>query len=103
MPKTDTLRCPSKWSQPYHGVTHMVPDRRREWPRQATVTELRASVSMLSYSYTTLEHEACTHGYGFFPFEALFPSVEEAKQAGEAWVRDGKYPAEHDNFYDTRP
>ena len=29
-------------------------------------------------------------------------AVEKVQQAGEAWVRDGTYPEEHDTYYSTR-
>lgn len=66
----------TEWSEPFHGVTHIgTPDDVR-W---ATVEDCGGYAHLMRWMKG--EGFSCRHG--------RFPSVEEAKAAGEAWVQRG--------------
>jgi hypothetical protein len=67
----------SEWTEPYYGVTHLgqLGDRRR-----VTVTFFPRFATLDCYLQDS----------GFYPRESTHTSLEDAKVAGEAWIREGR-------------
>jgi hypothetical protein len=63
------------WTAPYHGVSHSSTPGKKSY---ATVTD-HGSFADLSMWFP---------GCGFSPTKQQHDSVEQAKQAAEAWLRD---------------
>lgn len=62
------------WTRPYHGIQHLGQPRDRRW---ATVTDWGDSAELVRWWL----------GCGFVePTVEHFPSIDDARKAGEAWV-----------------
>ena len=70
------------WTTPYCGITHLGELKAR---RRASVADL-GTCAELTYWF---------QGCGFSPAQSVFADVEDAKRAGERWIRTGEMAPAH--------
>lgn len=65
-----------EWTKPFYGLTHC---GKLEDYRRASVDDNGDSATLTKW------YKGC----GFSPYTEEFSTVEDAKKAGEAWIRNG--------------